>query len=116
LALRFALEVASLVALSNWALAAGDSSRLRLLAAVSLPLAAAVVWGTFAVPGDPSRNGRAPIRVRGWQRLGIELLVFAGGAAALAARAHWACFGAFVAALLAHHALTTARLRWLLGQ
>ncbi|HEY5376661.1 MAG TPA: DUF2568 domain-containing protein [Polyangiaceae bacterium] len=50
-----------------------------------MPLAAAVAWGTLAVLGDPSRNGRAPIRVRSWQRLALELLVFAGGAAALAA-------------------------------
>jgi hypothetical protein len=54
--------------------------------------------------------------VRGWQRLTIELLVFAGGAAALAARAHWVWFAIFVSALIVHHALTTARLRWLLEQ
>ena len=116
LALRFTLEVASLVALGNWARGASDSSALSLLASICVPLAATVAWGTFAVPGDPSRNGRAPIRVRGWQRLSIELLVFAGAAAALAARAHWVWFGLFATAIVVHHARTTARLRWLLQQ
>ena len=116
LALRFGLEVASLVALGNWARHASSSIALSVVAALALPLAAAVAWGTLAVPGDPSRNGRAPIRVRGWQRLALELLVFTGGAVALAAGSHWGVCAVFVTALVVHHALTTARLRWLLAQ
>ena len=127
LALRFTLEVASLVALGVWAhgaLGANEangtsalgSSTLSLLGAIGLPLVVATAWGTFAVPGDPSRNARAPVPVRGWQRAILELLVFAAGAAALAARAHWVWFALFVTSLVAHHALTTARLRWLLEQ
>ncbi len=35
------------------------------------------VWGTFAVPDDPSRSGAAPIPVSGINRLVIESAVFA---------------------------------------
>ena len=36
----------------------------------------AVIWGTFAVPGDPSRSGGAAIVTSGIVRLIIELAFF----------------------------------------
>ncbi len=50
---------------------------LRFLLAIALPILIAVVWGTFAVPDDPSRSGAAPIPVSGINRLVIESAVFA---------------------------------------
>ncbi len=85
LALRFALEVASLVAIGRyaggrfrgvWAYAAGGG----------VPLLIAVPWATFSVKGDPSRSGSAPVPIAGLLRLALEMAGFLGGAAALAAR------------------------------
>ena len=83
LALRFGLELAALagLAIGAWTLASDGS---RWIAVVALPLAAAVIWGTFNVLDDPSRSGAAPVEVAGWTRLAIELLILGGGAAAVA--------------------------------
>jgi len=71
---------------------------------------------TFAVKGDPSRSGNAPIPVPGPLRLALELAVFGGGAAALAGRESWTAFAIFMIALVAHHAMTVERLAWLVQQ
>jgi hypothetical protein len=113
---RFGLEVASLVGLGRggWALGAGTGW--AWVGAAALPLVATGLWVTFAVKGDPSRSGRAPIPVPGWARLGLELGVFAGGAAGLAVSGLRYVLGAFALGLLVHHAGTTPRLAWLLRQ
>ena len=115
LAIRFGLEIGALVALGRWAatLVAGPWSY---AAAFGAPAVAATLWVTFAVRDDPSRSGRAPVPVPGLARLALELAVFLGGAAALGARGSWIAFGVFVSALVVHHAMTRARLRWLLQQ
>ncbi len=56
LAVRFALELAALAALAAWGWSLTDSWW-RWATAAGLVLIAAFVWGTFAVPGDPSRGG-----------------------------------------------------------
>ena len=116
LALRFLLELAALVALGVWARHAAGPGIMGWLAMVALPAAGATLWGTFAVPGDPSRSGRAVVTVPGWCRLSIELSVFVGGAAVLAAMRDWAFFAIDVVSLTVHHAGTTPRLFWLLRQ
>lgn len=110
LAIRFLLEVSSLVAIGFWA------HRWGLVPAIGAPLAVAVLWGTFAVAGDPSRSGNAPVAVPGAVRLVLELAVFGGGAAALFAMGQWIPLGVFAAAVIVHHAGTVPRLRWLLGR
>ena len=118
LALRFALEIASLVALGAGARrrVAPRSSPLGWLLAFAVPLVAAAAWGTFAVKDDPSRSGKAPVAVPGWLRLAIELVVFAGGGVALGLVHAWPWLLIFAVALVVHHAGTTARLAWLLRQ
>jgi hypothetical protein len=116
LALRFSLELAALVALAAWARHAVGHGIAGWLAMVGLPLVGASLWGVFAVPGDPSRSGRAVVGVPGWLRLLLELSVFLGGAAVLAAMHEWTWFAVDVAALVVHHVGTTPRLTWLLGQ
>jgi hypothetical protein len=110
LAVRFLLELSSLAAIGWWA------HRWGLLPAIGAPLAVAALWGTFAVPDDPSRSGKAPVAVPGVVRLLLELAVFGGGAAALYALGQWIPFAVFAAAVLVHHAGTLPRLRWLLGR
>jgi hypothetical protein len=75
LTLRFLLELSALAAMGVWGWRQGENWS-RLLFAVGIPLIAAVLWGTFAVPDDPSRSGKAPIPVPGILRLIIELAFF----------------------------------------
>ena len=53
LTLRFLLELAALIGFGYWGWGAA-AGPLRWLLALGLPLLAAVLWGTFAVPDDPS--------------------------------------------------------------
>jgi hypothetical protein len=75
LTLRFLLELAALAAMAVWGWRQGDGA-VRFLLALSMPIAAAVVWGIFAVPHDPSRSGAAPIPTPGPLRLVLELAIF----------------------------------------
>jgi len=72
--LRFALEVAALVALgyAGWNLVEDPLGRVGL--AILLPLFAAGIWGVFRVDGDPKV---APMPVPGIVRLSIEFDYFA---------------------------------------
>jgi hypothetical protein len=113
LGLRFVLELAALAgfAYGGWHLFPGPFA--GLVAAIVAFGLAATVWGVFNVPGDPSRNGKAPVAVPGWVRLALELVVFVGGAAC------WALAGApvvaavLIALLLVHLAFSGGRLRWM---
>lgn len=75
LAFRFLLELIALGSVGVWAWRQDGNWR-RYLLVWALPLALAAVWGTFAVPDDPSRSGSAPIPVAGILRLIIELAIF----------------------------------------
>ena len=83
LAFRFVLEITALVGIGilGWSSVEGW---VRGLLAVALPLIAAAVWGTFAVPEDPSRSGSAPVPIRGWVRLILESVIFSLGVAGYA--------------------------------
>jgi len=115
LAIRFALELASLVAIGRYA---GGLFRgvWAYAAAWGVPIVIALLWATFAVKGDPSRSGGAPVPIPGLLRLALEMAVFLGGAAALAARNNRVALAIFMAAFILHHAMTTGRLAWLLRQ
>ena len=77
LILRLLLELAALAILGIWGWQYGDGSWLGYVLAAGLPIIAAVVWGVFNVPNDPSRSGKAPVVVPGIIRLTIELMLFA---------------------------------------
>ncbi|MCP4362229.1 MAG: YrdB family protein [Chloroflexi bacterium] len=72
---RFVLELSALAAMGVWGWQQGEGW-LRLLLALGIPIIAAILWGTFAVPDDPSRSGKAPIAVPGILRLLLELVFF----------------------------------------
>jgi hypothetical protein len=113
LALRFILELAVLFALGYWGWTQ-HAGIWRFVWSIGLVGLAAIVWGTFAVPDDPSRSGNAPVPVPGFLRLIIEMVIFAAGV--------WAFYAAglplialvFGILTLIHYAISYDRLIWLL--
>lgn len=75
LMLRFLLEIAAITAVGIWGWKLGQDWD-RFLWVCLLPILLMSIWGVFAVPDDPSRSGNAPVAVRGWLRLLIELAIF----------------------------------------
>lgn len=114
LALRFLLEVATLVAVGVAAWTELDGAA-RWVGVVAGPLALIVIWGVFNVPGDPSRGGGAPVPVSGRTRLIIEFAFFFIGAAAVAVVTGtlWPPL-IFVVAVAVHYILSLDRMGWLL--
>jgi hypothetical protein len=115
LVVRFLLELSALATMGFWGWSRGTGV-LRFALAFGVPVIAAVIWGTFAVPHDPSRSGHAPIPVPGILRLGLEFLFFAF--------ALWGLYGTgattlswfFASAILLHYAVSYDRLFWLISQ
>lgn len=115
LALRFLLELSALVALGFWGWSLAEGWR-GVFPGLGIPLLAAAAWGTFAVPNDPSRSGRAPIPTSGWARLALELAFFAF--------AVWALFDLgsdllgwiLGVVVIAHYTISYDRIAWLLAR
>lgn len=113
LTLRFILELIALFSMGYWGWTQHDGI-LRFFWAFGLPLVAAILWGTFAVPNDPSRSGKAPVPVPGILRLLLELGVFALGI--------WCLFSAGLPNLgwllsivvILHYLVSYDRIIWLL--
>lgn len=108
LALRFVLELVALTAFGYWGWQAYG-----LIAAVAAPLIAATAWGLFAVPGDPSRSGGAPVPVPGWLRLVLEFAVLFGSAWALKSVGLDTMAVAFGVVISVHYVLSYDRIVWL---
>ena len=112
LALRFLLQLCILFALGYWGWTR-QVGVLRYLLAIGLPLIAAVLWGTFRVPNEPTANPHAPVPIPGWLRLVLELALFSF--------AVWGLYdaGATLAALIFgavtvfHYAISYDRIAWL---
>ena len=115
LTLRFLLELAALGGLGYWGWTQ-HAGLPRWMLGIGLPIAAAVLWGTFAVPDDPSRSGNAPIPTPGWLRLVLELLLLGGGAWALAAAGQNTAAWIMAVITLLHYAASLDRITWLLKQ
>ena len=113
LAVRFLLEVFSLVVIGNWGWNQSDSWE-RYLLAFGLPVIAAVIWGTFSVANDPSRSGNAPVPVSGIVRLGIEFLFFGFATWALYDLESYQVSLVLGVLVLAHYAISSDRVYWLL--
>src|SRR4051812_2430329 len=102
LALRVLLEIAALIALGLWGRSLNPGWA-GWLFALLFPIVAATAWGTFAVRGDPSRSGKAPVPVPGVLRLALELVVLFGGAAGLAASGYLIAAGVMAVLIALHH-------------
>lgn len=115
LAVRFLLEMAALVTLGFWGWSLGEGA-LRVVLVLAVPMVAAVMWGIFAVPNDPSRSGSAPIPVPGVVRLIIELALFSLAAGALSATGYSMLAWVFGIIVIGHYAVSYKRLIWLIKQ
>jgi len=115
LMLRFLLELCVLAVAGYWGWKVSEGS-LRFVLVWLVPAALAVIWGTFAVPDDPSRSGHAPIPVPGIVRLVVELVVFAFAVWALYSLGHPVPGVILGALVVAHYSLSYDRIAWLARQ
>ena len=113
LALRFILELVALYTMGYWGWTQHEGG-MRFLLALGLPLLAAVLWGTFAVPNDPSRSGKAPIPVKGIIRLLLELAFFALAAWFLFDAGQFLWGRILGTVVLVHYLISYDRIGWLL--
>ena len=88
---------------------------LKYAIAIGGPLLLMAIWGTFAVPNDPSRSGNAPIITPGIIRLLIELAFFALATWALHASAYPKQAIIFGGIVLLHYLISYDRILWLLS-
>ena len=115
LAVRFLLELFALLVMGAWGWRQTDSW-LKFILALGIPLILAFVWGTFAVPNDPSRSGAAPVAVPGILRLVIELAIFGLAVWALYDMG-FTSFSWVLAIIVAlHYIASYDRIRWLVAQ
>jgi len=115
LAARFILEMGGLVALGwwGWNQALGI---LRFVLALGVPILAAVLWGTFAVPDDPSRSGEARVPVPGIIRLLLELAFFGSATWSLFATGLTTLGWIYGIAVFIHYVISYDRVSWLIPQ
>ena len=113
LAFRFILEMILIFVAAYWGWVMHDGW-LRFLMAIGLPVLLAVIWGTFAVPGDPSRSGKTLVPTPGWARLIIEIMIFGFGIFMLDRLGYQTAAYVFFASSVLHYLLSTDRIRWLI--
>ncbi len=114
LALRFILELAVLASVGTWGWKQSDGW-FRYALAIGNPILLAAIWGTFAVPEDPSRSGAAPIVTPGIIRLGIELAFFTIASLALYDMGQNRLCFILASTVLAHYIISYDRILWLLN-
>lgn len=114
LAFRFALEIIALMSVGMWGWRFSDQWSPYVLA-IGIPVVLAIVWGTFSVPGDPSRSGGAPIVIPGGIRLAIELCVFAFAAWVLCDIGYIKIGLILACAVIIHYFISYKRIMWLLS-
>jgi len=112
LTLRFLLELCAMFAMGYWGWTQHEGLA-RWLWTIGAPLVAAILWGTFAVPNDPSRSGNAPVPIPGVLRLLLELLIFAVGAIAFIASQQNSAAIVLAVTILFHYAISYDRILWL---
>jgi hypothetical protein len=98
LALRFALELAALAAFAGFGLSLDASVVVRILVALVAAAIFVAVWGRWRAP-------RSEHQLIGPPGLGLELLIFALAAAALAAAGAPVLAGVFAALVLINEVL-----------
>ena len=114
-AFRFLLELITLFSFGYWGWTQHEGI-FRIIWMIALPVIAAILWGTFAVPNDPSRSGKAPIPTPGFLRLLLELVFFALGVWCLfnAGQPTWGWI--LGVSVILHYAISYDRIIWLLKQ
>ncbi|MEX2370962.1 MAG: YrdB family protein [Bacteroidales bacterium] len=112
LAFRFLLEISALVSLGTWGHNLFDKAP-GIIAAVIFPLLFALIWGVFAVKGDPSRSGKTVVNTPGPVRLVLEIILFGVAVFALYKAEFTALAIIFAVALVVHYLLSWDRVKWL---
>jgi len=115
LALRFLLEMAALVIYGYWGWHVSGGP-IRYLLTLGLPLAAAVLWGTFRVPEDSSSSGKALVPIPGILRLLLELVFFSLAAYLLKITGREGLGWIFAGAVFIHYLLSYDRIWWMIKQ
>lgn len=115
LMLRFLLELMALGSVGLWGWKQTDSW-LRFILAIGLPIGLAVIWGTFAVPDDPSRSGSAPIVTAGIVRLILELVFFGFAVWTLKDLGWFKLSLTMSIVVIAHYIISYDRVLWLLSK
>jgi len=115
LTLRFFLEVIALGAIGWWGWEQA-SSWWRAPLAIALVLLTAILWGTFAVPDDPSRGGSGLVHIPGIARLLLELLIFGAAAYAFKELGRSGLASALTILVVVHYAWSYERVAWLIRQ
>jgi hypothetical protein len=115
LVFRFLLELTALITVGIWGWRQSDNW-LRFVLALGLPIILAAIWGTFAVPNDPSRSGAAPVVTNGYIRLFIEFAFFSLGTCALYNIGYIKYSIVFAVAVILHYAVSYDRIMWLIKQ
>jgi hypothetical protein len=113
---RFAMELVAFGGLFWWGWTIGDGGIAGTLLGAMFFLAAAILWGVFAVPNDPSRNPNPPFGVPGWLRLIIELGIFGVAAYGIWVSGSRALAETLITAVVITYVLSYDRARWLLRQ
>ena len=113
LILRFLLEIIALISLGVWGWNQSESW-FRFVLAIGIPGSMAVIWGTFAVPNDPSRSGSAPVITAVFIRLIIEFGIFGLAIWALHDMGWHTISLVFGFVALAHYIASYDRVLWLL--
>ncbi len=116
LIVRFMLEVTALISCGIWGWNQGKNELIHYILAIGIPILMAFIWGTFAVPNDPSRSGKAPVVTTGFIRLLIELLFFGFATWALYSLDHVSLSYVFGITTLIHYLASYDRVKWLLSR
>ena len=116
LALRFALELCALFGVGLWAWNFTEVQWLKWLLLIISLASFMLIWVTFNVPGDPSRSGKAPVPVKGWLRLLIEICLFFLSLYALYLSDRMDMVRTVGILLIIHYLLSYDRIAWMLKQ
>lgn len=115
LLVRFLLEISGLVSLGIWGWKQSDGW-LRFVLAIGIPIIFAAIWGTFAVPEDPSRSGKAPVVTPGIIRLVIEIGFFACATWTLYDMGLHKVSLTFGIIVVVHYLISYDRIKWLMSK
>ena len=113
LAVRFILEITALISVGIWGWNKTDSL-LKYVLAIGLPILLGAIWGTFAVPDDPSRSGQTVIVTSGVIRLVIELGIFTIATLAIYNQGQQKFSYIFAIIVIFHYLISYDRILWLL--
>lgn len=114
LAIRFALELATLAAYGWWGWRLGDSGFTGMVLVILLPVLGGSIWAVFRTPGDGA--GRALMPVPGPVRLVIELSLIGIAAYGVWMAGSRAAAETLLTAWGLHYAVAWEYVRWLWHQ